>query len=261
MRKIPLKIKGLVIPLILLLSWKGFTQKTVDEEKKYQSRKNIVKMSLTSLAFRNYNFQAERVLNKTFSLALSYSFIPEGGIPFKDQIIDQIDEEDEETINVFETASLSYRSFTPEIRIYLGEGYGKGFYLAPFYRNAKYDISEADFYEFERDNGDFETLTINGNSTSNSFGLLIGWQFNLGQRIILDWWILGPHWGTSKGDFSGIPDTPLSPSEQLLLASDLEDIIVPGTDLTFEISSTEVKMDTKGNWGGIRAGLTLGVRF
>src|SRR5690606_904565 len=47
----------------------------------YQSRKNLVKFNLTGLLLKNYQFQGERVINRTFSLGLSYGFIPQGGIP------------------------------------------------------------------------------------------------------------------------------------------------------------------------------------
>jgi hypothetical protein len=35
--------------------------------------------------------------------------------------------------------------YHPEVRFYLGKGYGKGFYIAPFYRNLKYDITGVNF--------------------------------------------------------------------------------------------------------------------
>jgi hypothetical protein len=45
---------------------------------------------------------------------------------------------------MFDNAELGY-TITPEVRFYLGKGYGKGFYIAPFYRNLKYDITGVNF--------------------------------------------------------------------------------------------------------------------
>ena len=72
---------------------------------------------------------------------------------------------------------------------------------------------------------------------------------------------MGPNFGTHSGELSGAASRPLSLNEQLLLKTQLEDIDIPLSDTTFEISSNGVEMVNKGNWGGVRAGLSLGVRF
>ena len=115
--------------------------------------------------------------------------------------------------------------------------------------------------DYQRDDGFFESLVTEGNVSANTFGLLLGAQFNLGQRIVLDWWILGPNIGTHKGSLFGAPSRPLSSNEQLVLKNDLEDVNIPLSETTFEISSNGVEMTNKGNWGGVRAGLSLGFRF
>ena len=49
----------------------------------YQSKKNLIKLSLTSFAFNNIQFQYERILKPKTSIALSYGTIPQSGIPLQ----------------------------------------------------------------------------------------------------------------------------------------------------------------------------------
>lgn len=86
---------------------------------------------MTSLVFSNFQLQYERSLTKRIGAVIGYSFIPKGGVPFQSQI-NELTSANEGTQGTFENAELGYRAITPEIRFYLGEGYGKGFYIAPF---------------------------------------------------------------------------------------------------------------------------------
>jgi len=223
----------------------------------YQSRKNLVKFNFTGLLLKNYQFQAERVLNKTFSLGLSYGFIPEGGIPWIDNIGDLVD--DEELMNTLGDATVSYSAISPEVRIYLGKGYGKGFYIAPFYRHSSYSFGNVNI-EFETDFSTRE-LAMDGDLKGNTFGLLLGTQFNLGNRLVLDWWILGPHYGGSKGNFKGIADQPLSGEEQDALLEELESLDIPLVDTAYTVDANGATMAIDGPFAGIRAGFSLGLRF
>ena len=102
----------------------------------YQSKKNLIKLSFTSFAFNNIQFQYERILKPKTSVALSYGTIPQSGIPLQVSVKSFVN--DEATFDKLSELVVSYYSITPEIRFYLGKkGYGKGFYLAPFYRNSK----------------------------------------------------------------------------------------------------------------------------
>lgn len=223
-------------------------------------KKNNVKISLTSLVFSNFQLQYERSLTKRIGVVVGYSFIPKGGVPFQSQI-NKLTTSTGENQGIFENAELGYRAFTPEVRFYLGEGYGKGFYIAPFYRNLRYDISKVNF-EFSSDlvPGE-ENLEMGGELTANTFGLQFGAQFNLGKHIILDWWIVGPHYGTSKGDFVGTTTRNLSQFEQDQLKRELDNIELPFSDIKTEVNSRGAKINISGPWGGIRSGISLGYRF
>ena len=240
-------------------------QPPVEEEEElkpiYTERKNIPKFAPTGLIFRNFQFQYERVLNRRFSAALTYSTIPEGDFPFKDELLESsVEDENDDLTRSLENTSIKYTSFTPEVRIYFGEGYGKGFYLAPFYRHAKYDIKDIHIY-YDSDEGSEEMVNTSGDIRSNTFGLQIGSQFNLGNRLVLDWFIIGPHYGTSQGELSGLSSAPLSESEQQDIEDMLSDVYMPIGDFSYEVDSRGAKINLDGPWGGIRAGIALGYRF
>tara|TARA_R110002049_G_scaffold13497_2_gene58306 strand:+ start:502 stop:1290 length:789 start_codon:yes stop_codon:yes gene_type:complete len=237
------------------------TSKDQDQQPlEYQNKKNIVKLSLTSLAFGNYQFQYERVLNKTFSVGISYATIPKDGIPFGNTIKNLADD-DPDLINIIDNGNIGYTSFTPEIRIYTGKkGFGKGFYLAPFFRASKYTFDNISF-EYDIDGGGTASLSTNGTLKANSFGLLLGSQFNLGKSIVLDWWIMGPHYGTSDGDLTGVSSETLSQTEQDALRDTLNDIDIPLVDIENNVNANGAEILISGPWAGVRAGLSIGYRF
>ena len=225
----------------------------------YQAKKNIVKLSLTSLAFRNIHLQYERILNKRISVSLSFSNIFEGEIPLLGSVENTID--DTESFDKIKDVSLSYYSVTPEVRFYLGKkGFGKGFYLAPFYRNSKLTLDGVSF-EYPTDEGGTSSISTSGSISGNTVGLLIGSQFNLGKSVVLDWWIIGPHYGSGSGTLNGVSSEPFSTIERNALQTELNELDLPFVDETTEVSAQDIKVLFSGPWGGVRAGLSLGFRF
>ncbi len=234
-------------------------QETDSLSLEYQAKQNVVKLSLTSLAFRNLHLQYERVLNKKISFALSFSRIFEGGLPLINSVETTIN--DAESFEQIEEISLSYYSITPEVRFYLGKkGFGKGFYLAPFYRNSKLNLGNVSF-EYENDAGGTSIIKASGSISGNTVGLLIGSQFNLGKSVVLDWWIVGPHYGSGSGSLNGRNSQPFSSDERNALQEELNDLDLPLVDETTEITNQDIKVLFSGPWGGVRAGLSIGYRF
>ncbi|MBO6200783.1 MAG: hypothetical protein J6N74_04090, partial [Chryseobacterium sp.] len=72
----------ILIAISLLCSFVANAQQQEEQEKM-----NLVKMNLTSVIFRNYQFAYERLFTKRFSVQVSYGFIPAGEIPFVDEVI------------------------------------------------------------------------------------------------------------------------------------------------------------------------------
>lgn len=225
-------------------------------------KKNIIKSNLTGLIFRNYQLTYERAFSKNFSANITYAKLPEGKLPIAKNYLDSDDN--------FGETRIAQQSFTLETRIYVGKGWGKGFYIAPYYRYSKLDVKEL-IYDFEEtvneETGQYHgniPVTFSGNITSNNFGLMFGVQWLLGKNRnwVIDFWILGGHYGKGKGDLTGtLKNTNLSPNQQELLQQELLDLDIPIIEYTVKtnINGASAKVDSP--WLGLRSGLSFGYRF
>lgn len=90
---------------------------------------------------------------------------------------------------------------------------------------------------------------------------MFGAQWFLGRHVCLDWWIMGPHYGSGNGSFSGISSQPLSQEEQNDLRRELENLDIPLTNKTVSVNANGATLILDGPWGGIRAGISLGIKF
>ncbi|WP_051359912.1 hypothetical protein [Adhaeribacter aquaticus] len=217
-------------------------------------QRNLFKINLPGIALRNYSFQYERVLTKRFSVAFSYRKMPSGELPLKDVLADQIP-------SGLSDLKLKGTAFTPEIRLYVGKkGYGRGFYLAPFYRQATFATEDL-IYTYENEDGIEESVTLAGKLTGKTAGLLMGAQFSLGKYVCLDWWIVGAHGGSANGNLNAVSDKILTPDEQEDLREELENLDIPFVTKTVTVNANNASVILKGPWAGIRSGLSLGFKF
>lgn len=223
--------------------------------------KNYIKTNITSMFIKNYTIQYERALNKSISFSLSYRYMPNGSLPFKEQILKRVGTEDQTTIDAINNLTIGNFAITPEIRFYLGrKGYGRGFYIAPFYRYAKYTAGNLSI-DFETDQSQPRNINLSGNITAHSGGILLGTQFAIAKYICFDLWLLGPHYGVSSGDMTGIPSPTLTSQEQADIRLNMEDMEIPMVKKTVEVSANKVAMIFDGPWAGLRAGISIGIRF
>ncbi len=223
--------------------------------------RNFIKTNVTGIPLKNYSLQYERVLNRKFSIAVQYRVMPTTAIPFQKAVLKAVGDEDPDTKKIIEDFRLSNYAITPEIRFYVGKkGYGRGFYIAPFYRYASFSTNELNV--FYTDENDVEnSIKLSGKLNASTGGLLFGIQKFLGKRVVLDLWMFGPHYGSGKGDFSGTSSKTLTQSEQDDLRQQLENIDIPLTDKTVNVNANGASLKLDGPWGGIRGGISLGVRF
>jgi hypothetical protein len=224
---------------------------------------NIVKVNLMALALKNYSFQYERVLTKKISIALGVRTMPSSTLPFKDVFVDQfgISDPDNDLESTIRDVKIGNFAITPEVRFYLNKkGYGRGFYIAPYYRYAKFNSDELPI-TYTGDGGTDKTIKLKGDIATHSGGLMIGAQWHLGKVVTLDWWIIGAHYGTSNGTLNGVPSSSLSANEQTDIKNTIESLELPLTKITAEVSANNIKAIIDGPWGGVRAGLTIGIKF
>lgn len=222
--------------------------------------KNVFKVNLTALALKQYNFQYERVLSKRISLVLGYRTMPQGPVPFKQKLIDN-SSDPAGAKEALDALNISNTAITPELRLYTGKkGYGKGFYLAPFYRIAKFNASGIKL-DFTNAAGNASSMELSGELKGNTYGLMMGAQWSLGKHVSLDWHILGAHYGNSNGTLNGKSSTSLTTTEQTEILNSMKNIDIPLTEETYTVNANGAKMDLKGPWGGIRAAISLGIRL
>ena len=132
----------------------------------------------------------------------------------------------------------------------------RGFYIAPFARYSSYTASLP--FEFDV-NGSQQTMPLSGNLNTLTGGLLLGAQWKLGGKVYLDWWMLGPQYGSANGTIDG--KRALNVQEQQALRDELQDLEIPFAETTTTVDANGATLDIKGPWAGLRAGLSLGIRF
>lgn len=222
---------------------------------------NIVKVNLASLLLKSYSLQYERVLSRKVSVAVQYRTMPTTGLPFKGSILKLVGDDDPDTRKIIDDFRMSNYAITPEVRIYLSrKGYGRGFYIAPFYRYASFTSNDLNVF-YTDGNNEEQSIKMSGSLTSNTFGLAIGAQSALGKRFVLDWSLFGPHYGSGKGTFNGTTSHPLSPDEQSDLRDQLDDIDIPLIDKTVDVNANGASLGLDGPWAGWRITVALGFRF
>jgi hypothetical protein len=238
-----------------------FTEANAQEISEVSSEKlNIVKTNVTAYAFRNLNLSFERSINQWFSVNMSFGVMPEGKVPFINSFLNDEDEKR------FQNLEINTMNFTIEPRFYLGKGYGKGFYIAPYYRYSRIESNKFDFYyDYNAVNNVTYQIPLKGygNIQGNSGGVMVGVQFLLtkSQNLVLDLWIAGAHYGSGKGDFTMTSDVILTPDMQAQLKQEIENLDIPYVNYTVETNENGAVINVDGPWIGFRSGLSLGYRF
>ncbi len=217
--------------------------------------KNILRWNLGSLALKNYHFTFERSVTKRLSLSLSYRTMPKGSVPFQSQLEKAINSSD---IN-FSKFEMGNTAWTVAGRIYLGLGRMKGFYMEPYLRFANFDLSAPVKYTSGTITKEANFI---GNIKSTSPGLMLGWQFQLATKLVMDIQLIGGHYGHSSGDLNFASTTPLSPQEQDALRQSLNNIKPDPFKFTSTVNANGAQIKTDGPWAGIRgANIGIGLRF
>ncbi len=177
--------------LLFIIPYFVISEATAQEIVNYESapavpedKMNIIKTNITGYAFRNINLSYERSINRWFAVNVGFGTVTEGKVPFMNAFLSDEDEKN------FQNLKIKATNFTIEPRFYIGEGYGKGFYFAPYYRYSKVSTNTFDFtYDY---NAFGTTIPIPlkglGDANGNSGGLMVGAQFFLNKQhsFVLD---------------------------------------------------------------------------
>lgn len=224
--------------------------------------RSLLKFNALGLMMKNYHFQAEAMLGKRVSLVLGYRIMPLSSLPFKNQLTELIGITDPDVLQQVDRLRVKSTAMTPEIRIYLGKrGWGRGLYVAPFYRSAKYTAENIKVDFTDPNTNTSESLEMTASLSSRTYGLITGIQFFVTRYLCFDWWIMGPHYGSSKGFINGNYSRSLNTDETSSLQTTLDGFDFPMMDKTVRVNQNGATVDLKGNWAGIRTGFAVGLRF
>ena len=227
--------------------------------------KNIIKTNITGDLIGNYNLTYERSVAKKLSLSVGFRYMPKTVLPSAIRnIADKYINDPDVHLEDFQMGNFA---ITPELRLYLSAGKMKGFYIAPYGRYASFDVQvPVSYTNSSLPPGTKAQAKFNGKFTSMSAGLLLGTQFQIAKKLVLDIWIIGAHYGSSSGTIDAVDISPAmnNQSDRDALQAQLDDVKNLGP-FTFEgkvTSATTAQITTTGAWAGVRAlGLSLGFRF
>jgi len=228
--------------------------------------KNRLKINVSSLFLNNYSFSYERSLTRKISFVAGYRLMPKtqlGNITLIKRIIDQVAKDGDGIKNDINKIGISNNCFTGELRFYTGHKPGpRGFYLSLYGRYSQFNIDYA--YEYETGSKTF-AIPIKASSRMWGAGLMIGAQWLIARRITLDWYILGGHYGSIKGDASGTADlSSMSSADKEGVKEDLEGLISIGDKkfVTATVTNQGVQARIDGPMVGLRgAGINIGIAF
>ncbi len=223
---------------------------------------NIVKLNISSLAYKNISLQYERVMGEKISVACGVRFMPKGSVPFTNTLDNAYSTSgDSSNVNLSAWKAGSF-AITPEFRFYPKHA-GKGFYLAPYlrYRNVSVDLPVS----YVDDNGASQLVTANGKFSTFMGGLMIGSQFNFGKMVTLDWYIIGVQYGVTKANLDIKSSQTLSANDQADIRADLQDLKDASNnfnDISFVVGANGGSISGKFGAIGFRGfGLNLGFKF
>ncbi len=241
--------------------------------------KTIIKANLTSPFLNGYAFSAERILTKGLSLQVGVAKRNDSKLPFSESIEKELTGNKDFSVNNLTIGSFAV---TPELRWYTGGNYGKGFYLMAYYRYQKYTMQGLEGKtELSTTTAGVSTkenvnIASSGDLTTTSFGAGFGVQWFLGKKknIVLDWNILGAHYGkgtlnlsgtfTSKKELSKeqLDELEKFVSDNLKEVQKLQDTQVKGVNV--EVNAKDKKISVKDMstpWAWLRTSLSIGIRF
>lgn len=158
-------------------------------------------------------------------------------------------------------------SFLAGYRIYFSKRRMRGYYIQPYYKNVKFELSGVGNTTLDNDP---VVMNFNGDYKANGIGIQSGVQFTIAKFIVVDFYFLGPELNTSQMDFKSVEVTNTIPWNNAQ-ASDAEDkvrdfldkIPVIGKKVNFEIdrNNRTVTSDYKGLLPGFRLGIAVGIMF
>ncbi len=186
-----------------------------------------------------------------------------GSMALTKQLVENLDV-DTDIRNNLDNFRTSNKAFTGEVRFYSGRKPGaRGLYLSLYgrYTDMRYDIDVEKTYE-----GKDYNIPIRSKVAGYGGGLMLGWQWLIKERVVVDLYIIGGHYGKlTKGDFEGTADlSDLTAEEKRDLKTQLEELGTIGSTkyVEAEVHDNGVRATLDGPFLGVRGlGLNVGFAF
>lgn len=238
----------------LFVSTAAFSQENKTETPPFKSSVAI-KWNPESLAFGKLSLGTEINLKHKKSLTLY------AGIPMERKYTFKLDDADRD-INLKTTSAMA------GYRMYMGKKSMTGFYFEPY---VKYVSNKAEIPNYTTTiNSRNATFRMNSDYTGVGVGAQLGVQFMIAKLVTFDLFILGPEANSSKETMTfteisnSIPWTMIDANDaKRELQEAVEDIPIIGKkiEITVDQANKTVRGSYKGFLPGLRAGLSVGIRF
>jgi hypothetical protein len=236
------------------------------QNKKGNYPKTVVKMNVSSLLFKNYQFELERSLTRRISALVSYRTM--GATPLSQQPALRkgyrlAGEDDGALEDDWGNISASNKTYTAGFRFYMGSRPGpRGFYAGVYGRYAQFKVDYDYVYETDAKN---YLIPVASATKGVGGGVYFGVQWLIAKRVALDWQILGGHWGKLSGSGSSATDlSELTVQDKQSVKDDLESLLpdIGGNHyINADVTNSGVRLKIDGPFAGLRSGISLGISF
>ena len=233
---------------------------------------NLLKTSLSGFLIANYTIGYERKILPHFTIYTELRYSPAGGIPLI-RDIDNIQSGQLSKNNDFDlyNTTIANNALTIECRYYpkISENF-KGFYIAPYYRATTIDIFIPQKVKYTYVDGSiFEAnLKINGSLKADGFGLALGIQKKITNRLFLDFVIFGLHFGKENSNFSFTSDKIASIGDNQFIKNNIENFktdlekVIKFDKFEYSLNPDSGNLEASSSWIGLRGlGLSLAYTF
>lgn len=225
------------------------------------AQKNVVKLNLPSLGFRNFYFSYERMITERKSISIGLSFMPSRNMFFSGNHKAGADQADIR----YDNLKISGFTLTPEFRFYTGhrkEG-PRGFYLAPYIRinstsiKGSYTDTGSTDYTGPNNTAKFD---IDGSYSVKALGCLFGYQWLIADKISIDWSFIGIGVGQYKLRLKETSDQVVSDyyNSNGNFSGDIDG--VPG-NVTYKSTAHSGEITYSMIFPHLRSGLSIGFAF
>lgn len=215
------------------------------------AQQGAVKLNLLGLAFNNVTASFEYVLSENQSLILEGTYKIPGD--FASIITNNSSE--------ISTSEISGFAIRPEYRMYTSSNETpKGFYFAPYINYNRSNLEFTGTYQEEPASG-------TGKITAVGPGIQIGNQWIIGDRIVLDWNLLGISLNRYKLSTTITPDNSAVDLTQFNndIVESVTEIPILGNRIEKRIQVDEATNTLSANvpfwFAGLRTGFSVGVLF